>query len=116
MERTPINPKLSNTFVYVFRLIWSLAEKKTPSLVTTGGVSFKAEAKVTKDGRQFISLPHNNRIYENDWGFVSNSMGKDGQRIGQYSVPLDAWVTLRSHSTTDLEFLSIGSMGIAAIK
>ncbi len=41
----------------------------------------------------FISLPHNNRIYENDWGYRSNSMGKDGQRIGHYSIPIDDWAS-----------------------
>jgi hypothetical protein len=110
MERTPINPKLSNTFVYVYQLISRLTGKRTPNLVTTGGVLFNAEARVTKDDRRFISLPHNNRIYDNDWGFMSNSMGKDGQRIGQYSVPLDAWATLRSHSTTDLVSVSTGNI------
>jgi len=52
---------------------------------------FEAEAKLARDGRRFISLPHNNRIYQNDWGYMANSMGNDGQRIGQYSVPLDEW-------------------------
>ena len=116
MERTPINPKLSNTFVYVYQLICSLTGKRTPNLVTTGGVLFNAEAKVTKDGRRFISLPHNNRIYENDWGFMSNSMGKVGQRIGQYSVPLDTWAALRSNFTTDLEFVSTGNIRQAVTK
>ena len=48
-------------------------------------------ADVTRDGREFINLPHNNRIYEGDWGYTTNSMGKDGQRIGQYARPLDDW-------------------------
>jgi hypothetical protein len=66
---------------------------QTPTLQTTGGVPFVAEAKQAKDGRLFISLPHNNRIYEEDWGYRTNNMGKDGQRIGQYSVPLDKWAS-----------------------
>ena len=52
---------------------------------------FDAQAKVAEDGRRFISLPHSNRIYEGDWGYMTNSMGKNGQRIGHYSVPLDEW-------------------------
>jgi len=60
-------------------------------LLTTGGVEFLAEAKTAGDGRRFISLPHNNRIYGSDWGNIANGMGKDGQRIGHYSVPLDDW-------------------------
>jgi len=40
-----------------------------------------------------VLKPHNNRIYENDWGYRSNSMGKDGQRIGHYSIPIDDWAS-----------------------
>ena len=61
-------------------------------MTTTGGVNFVAEAKTTRDNRRFISLPHNNRIYEDDWGFRTNCMGKDGQGIGQCAVPLDNWI------------------------
>jgi hypothetical protein len=60
-------------------------------LKTTGGVLFEAKALRTRDGRRFIALPHNNRIYEHDWGFVTNHMGRDGQRIGHYARPLDEW-------------------------
>lgn len=86
-----INPPLTRTFDEVYQAIARQPAAQTPELTTTGGVSFSAEAKVTQDGRQFISLPHNNRIYEHDWGYMANSMGNDGQRIGQYSVPLDQW-------------------------
>ena len=93
-RRVPINPPLSLSFDEVYQAISKQPGKRTPKLETTGrviGVIFEAEAKLTRDGRRFISLPHNNRIYEDDWGYMANSMGKDGQRIGQYSVPLDEW-------------------------
>jgi len=93
MERTKIDPQLQNSFNEVFESIFCLHGKSTPKLFTTGGVPFEAEAKLAKDSRRFISLPHNNRIYEHDWGYMSNMMGKVGQRIGQYSVPIDRWVT-----------------------
>lgn len=59
------------------------------NLHTTGGIEFECEAKVTRDNRRFISLPHGNRIYESDWGYYFNDMGKDGQRVGQYSIPIN---------------------------
>ena len=90
-KRTLIEPPLKLSFDEIYKAICSQHERRTPALVTTGGVNFHAEAKDTKDGRRFIYLPHSNRIYEGDWGFKSNSMGKDGQRIGQYSVPLEQW-------------------------
>jgi hypothetical protein len=46
-------------------------------------------SKKTRDNKAVITLPHNNRIYENDWGYYFNGMGKDGQRIGQYSIPIN---------------------------
>jgi len=91
MERRSIVPPLTSTFQDVYHAISSQTDKKTPRLITTGGIPFVAEARITRDGRRFISLPHNNRIYETDWGFMSNGMGEDGQRIGHYSVPLDNW-------------------------
>src|SRR5271169_3311623 len=96
MPRRPLSPPLKSTFAGVYQAIAQQPNKCTPELVTTRGVRFVAEAKETKDRRQFVSLPHSNRIYEEDWGFTANSMGKDGQRIGQYSVPLDEWVRNRS--------------------
>ena len=91
MKRTAIDPPLRMNFNDVYELISKQPLAQTPKLVTTGGVPFIAEAKCTNDGRRFISLPHNNRIYESDWGYRSNSMGKDGQRIGHYSIPIDDW-------------------------
>ena len=91
MERPLINPPLKMSFDEVYKLISKLSKSQTPELITTGGVPFTAEAKCTRDGRRFISLPHNNRIYKDDWGHRSNSMGKDGQRIGQYAKPIDYW-------------------------
>jgi len=76
----------------VYQTITQQPNARTPELETTGGVRFFAEAKEAMDGRLFVSLPHGNRIYEEDWGFAANSMGKDGQRIAQYSVPLDHWI------------------------
>jgi hypothetical protein len=91
MRRALIKPPLKMSFSDVYNAISKQPKSHTPELLTTGGVSFVAEAKLTEDGRQFISLPHSNRIYEHDWGYRTNHMGKDGQRIGQYSVPLDEW-------------------------
>jgi len=82
---------LRYSFDEVFTQLSKQPNSSSPQLTTTGGVDFVAEAKTSKDNRRFISLPHNNRIYEDDWGFMTNSMGKDGQRIGQYEVPLDNW-------------------------
>lgn len=87
----PIAPPLRLTFDEVHRAISGQHSERTPELKTTGGVPFIAEARVAKDGRRYISLPHSNRIYEEDWGYATNSMGKDGQRIGQYAAPLDEW-------------------------
>ena len=90
MERNPT--KVWNTFDDVFKIIQIQPENRTPVLRSTGKhVCFSAEAKYTQDGRRFIALPHNNRIYEHDWGYSTNSMGKTGQRIGQYSIPIDEW-------------------------
>ena len=91
MPRQTISPPLKLTFNRVYQAIAKQPNARTTELETTGGVRFCAEAKETADGRRFVSLPHSNRIYEGDWGFTANSMGKDGQRIAQYSVPLDQW-------------------------
>jgi hypothetical protein len=90
MKRSLIDPPLKMKFDDVYKAITYTPE---PELLTTGGVPFVAESKFTRDGRRFISLPHNNRIYEDDWGYRSNSMGKDGQRIGHYSKPIDDWAS-----------------------
>lgn len=92
MQRRRIDPGLELSFDQVYQTLTRQSNGVTPQLETTGGVPFVAEAKVTRDGRRFISLPHNNRIYEGDWGFQTNGMGQDGQRIGHYSIPLDEWV------------------------
>ncbi len=91
MNRRPIRPQLRNSFDEVLGSLSRQPNSRSPQLTTTGGVNFVAEAKTARDNRRYISLPHNNRIYEDDWGFRTNSMGKDGQRIGQYAVPLDNW-------------------------
>ena len=69
--------------------IYNFVQKReTIILRTTGGVAFSVTAKTTLDGRQFLALPHSNRVYCNDWGYRINSMGNDGQRIGQHCLPL----------------------------
>lgn len=93
MKRPLIYPPVKMSFEDVYKAITIHPNSQTPELLTTGGVPFVAEAKFTKDNRRFISLPHNNRIYEYDWGYRSNSMGKEGQRIGQYSKPIDDWAS-----------------------
>jgi len=98
MDRKLINPPHQKSFDDVYAAIHGQVQHKTPDLRTTGkGVSFIAEAKIAGDGRKFISLPHDNRIYKGDWDFTSNSMGIDGQRIAQYSVPLDQWTVEQSN-------------------
>jgi hypothetical protein len=92
MTRHRMTPPLNLTFDHVYQTIRQQPNARTPELETTGGVRFFAEAKEAVDGRQFVSLPHSNRIYEHDWGVTANRMGKNGQRIAQYSVPLDQWV------------------------
>jgi hypothetical protein len=92
MNRRPIDPPLACSFRKVFIELSKQPLKSVSGLRTTGkGVVFEAKANTTGDGRDFIDLPHNNRIYEGDWGFQTNSMGKDGQRIGQYARPIDDW-------------------------
>jgi len=91
MPRNLIDPPLNRTFDEVYDAIEAQPARQTPELITTGGVPFSAQAKISRDGRRFISLPYNNRIYEGDWGYMANDMGNDGQRIGQYSAPLDQW-------------------------
>ncbi|MDD5095116.1 MAG: hypothetical protein PHV74_12190 [Dehalococcoidia bacterium] len=93
MKRDLISPPLGLSFGDVFDMISRQPESKTPELLTTGKVPFVAEAKHSRDVRRFIALPHSNRIYEHDWGFRSNHMGKAGQRIGQYAVPIDKWAS-----------------------
>lgn len=90
VPRKTINPPLKLIFSQVYQAIIRHGGQ-TPVLLTTGGVQFVAKAKQTRDGRVFISLPHNNRIYADDWGYRTNSMGKNGQWIAHYSVPLDEW-------------------------
>jgi len=91
-QRAAISPPLSLSFTKVYRAISEQPGAQTPELPTTGDdVRFVAKAKTTRDGRRFISLPHNNSFYDGDWGYTTNHMGKGGQRIGHYSIPLDNW-------------------------
>ena len=92
MTRNQMDPPLNCTFGKVYNALKQQPEETVKELRTTGkGIKFSATADMTRDGRIFINLPHNNRIYEGDWGYTTNSMGEDGQRIGQYARPLDEW-------------------------
>lgn len=96
IPRNLIEPPLTTSFNEVYTAIGNQPNQITPQLQTTRGVLFTARASITRDGRRFISLPHNNRIYEGDWGFTTNAMGRrHGQRIGHYSVPLDSFALER---------------------
>jgi|GEM_PF-2270084 len=87
MGRTKID-EIVSSFDDVFSWVQDRGEVR--SLYTTGQVSFSVSAKMTKlDERKFLSLPHGNRVYEGDWGFRRNVYGKDGQRIGQYCLPIE---------------------------
>ncbi len=81
--------EIQTSFSEIFNYFLSLPNHNLNDLVTTGGVTFSARASTTLDGRRFIELPHNNRIYEADWGYRYNSMGHGGQRIGHYSIPIN---------------------------
>tara|TARA_B110000467_G_C18170494_1_gene394900 strand:+ start:72 stop:353 length:282 start_codon:yes stop_codon:yes gene_type:complete len=67
---------------------WITAQNGLEGLISTGGTPFDVTSNITRDQRRFISLPHSNRVYENDWGNRNNNMGQDGQRIGQYCLPI----------------------------
>ena len=81
--------EIQTTFDEIYDFIKDQPGATLHRLFTTGGIEFNCEAKSTRDNRRFIALPHGNRIYGDDWGFYCNDMGKDGQRIGQYSIPID---------------------------
>jgi hypothetical protein len=92
-NRRLMQPQPVCNYGQVFRAIWSRPQKKVTGLMTTGGVNFEAEAKQSRRVGSFIALPHDNRIYPCCWGNTTNHMGKgkEGQRIGQYTRPLDEW-------------------------
>ena len=101
--RRPIDPPLNCSFDEAYRAIKQLPFGTVKGLKTTGkGVAFDATARTTGDGRPFINLPHNNRIYEGDWGYTTNRMGKDGQRIGQYARPIDEWCKKKGYVAEQL--------------
>jgi hypothetical protein len=81
--------EITTSFDEIYNFIKSQPSSSLCNIYTTGGVPFECEAKITKDSRRFILLPHGNRIYEADWGYYFNDMGKDGQRIGQYSISIN---------------------------
>ena len=90
-NRLIMNPLPISSFEQVFNAISEMPDKTLEGLLTTGGVPFKTQAKISPKVGKFIQLPHNNRIYPCCWGNVTNHMGKEGQRIGQYVRALDDW-------------------------
>lgn len=88
MGRNRINT-IQSTFDEIYNFINDQPGATLGGLYTTGGIAFNCKARITRDNRRFIFLPHSNRIYEGDWGYYFNGMGKDGQRIGQYSIPIN---------------------------
>lgn len=91
MPRRQMNPPLKCSFAQVYDAIAASPDQSITGLSTTGGVVFRAQALKAQDGRKYIALPHNNRIYQPDWGYTTDHMGKEGQRIGHYARPLDEW-------------------------
>lgn len=90
-DRPLVDPPLKCTFEQMYECMKNLPNKKITNLQTTRGIVFEAMAAESVEVGIFIQLPHNNRIYPCCWGNQTNHMGKDGQRIGQYSRPLDQW-------------------------
>ena len=90
-DRPIMKPLLISTFDQVFEAISSQPNKEVIGLKTTGGVHFNVQAITSTHVGRLISLPHNNRIYPCCWGNTNNHMGKEGQRIGHYTRPIDAW-------------------------
>ena len=95
MPRRQMSPPVKCSFAEIISALKIMPNHRVGGLHTSGGVEFTAEAGLTRDGREFVKLPHNNRIYVGDWGFRTNSMGEDGQRIGHYARPLDEWCSSR---------------------
>ena len=91
MKRAVILPPLKLSFDEVFEAISKQTNAQTPELLTHGHALFVAQAKRTRDDRRFIALPQGNRIYEEDWGFRNNGIGKEGQRVDNYAVSIDNW-------------------------
>ena len=90
-NRPLMQPEPLSNFDVAFKAISSQPHKRVTGLRTTGGVTFNADAKTSPKVGKFILLPHNNRIYPCCWGNTNNHMGKEGQRIGQYTRPIDEW-------------------------
>ncbi len=53
MPRHPLSPPLESTFEHVYQAVAKQPNKRTPELVTTGGVRFVAEAKETRYPQSF---------------------------------------------------------------
>ena len=96
-DRPLMNPQPKLTFDDVYAALSRMPGRRF-NLITTGGVNFVAEAGValraSVPDKRVIHLPHGNRIYACCWGNQSNHMGaREGQRIGQYTRPLDDWAS-----------------------
>lgn len=90
-DRKRIKPALTCTFDQVYECLLNSPDKKVTNLLTSRGNLFVAVAAESSVVGKFIQLPYNNRIYPCCWGNQTNHMGKEGQRIGQYSTPIDQW-------------------------
>ncbi len=102
-DRPIMDPPPKCSFEQVFEKILNQSKNEIGGITTTGGVKFSAKAKYTQKGEPYISLPHNNRIYSCCWGNTNNHMGKEGQRIGQYSKPLDEWCQTSAIGTVNIK-------------
>jgi signal transduction histidine kinase len=101
-----IDPPLKCSFDQIYDMLLLQNERKISGLFTTGDkrAEFQAEAKETDEVGKFILLSHGNRIYPCCWGNRVNHMESGGQRIGQYSRPLDNWCSdlLKSNKTLEI--------------
>ncbi len=90
-DRKLIKQALNCTFDQVYECLLNSQDKMVTNLKTSRENTFFAIAAESSEVGKFIQLPQKNRIYPCCWGNQTNHMGKDGQRIGQYSIPLDQW-------------------------
>jgi short subunit fatty acids transporter len=82
---------MENTFATIFSYLQKLP---TPveGFITTGGVPFTVEARITRNGEQAILSRSGKKsliyIYPDDWG---NALNRNRTRIAHYAVPIDEW-------------------------
>ena len=60
-------------------------------LFTTDNTEFEAEAKYSEKKGSLFRYRIVIEFILDDWGFRNNHYGVEGQRINQYSKPLDEW-------------------------